>query len=49
MKTSELTTKIGAVSPMALDIAKMMPDIMLGIACGKTTIFTTCHRVAPIA
>ena len=49
IKTTPEIIRIGAASPIARDRARMMPLMIPGTACGSTTVFTTCQRVAPIA
>src|SRR3972149_9050240 len=39
----------GAVSPTALDIARIMPVIIPGRAAGRTWCLIVCHLVAPSA
>ena len=41
-------TTSGAVSPIARDIAKILPVKIPGIAAGRTTRKIVCHFVAPI-
>src|SRR5699024_3536047 len=41
-------TTSGAVSPIALDNARMIPVIIPGIAAGSMILETVCHLVAPI-
>src|SRR5215217_5931722 len=41
------TTTRGAVSPMAREIARMVPVKIPGIAFGRTCDQTVCHLVAP--
>ena len=44
-----LIINIGAVSPMDLDIAKIIPLIIPPIECGKIIFLATSHLVAPNA
>ena len=48
-KTTPPTTISRAASPMARDIARMVPVSIPGRAAGKTCRETACHRVAPSA
>ena len=41
--------RIGAVSPAARLIPKIMPVRMPGVACGNTWWRTVCHLVAPVS
>src|SRR5574339_1319208 len=41
------TTTSGAVSPMAREMARMVPVRMPGMALGSTCDQTVCHLVAP--
>ena len=47
IKVEAPTTISGAVSPIARDIARIVPVRMPGMACGSTWFQTVCHLVAP--
>ena len=47
--TSALIAITGAASPIALDIARIVPVNIPGSADGSTTPLITCHWSAPIA
>ena len=48
-KTTPPTTISGAASPIARDIARIVPVSIPGRAAGKTWRETACQRVAPSA
>ncbi len=49
IKSKPLITRMGAASPIALLVAKMLPVSIMGRALGRTMDLITSHLVAPKA